>query len=87
MRIIQGFTWCKILFNFGPYGNLTSVRQQHTDNGAFLCCLFYREQCFAGHPSIGHSLVISFTGTLAYDDVEAVVAEVTGLSRTLDTIT
>ena len=86
MREIKCLACGEIGFQTGPQLHLGCVRKQHTDNGATLGCLFEREKCFAGHPTVGHCFVVSFPFTLSDDHIEAIVAEVASLAGTLDTI-
>ena len=87
MRIVESLTLCEILFDGRPSLDLSCIREEHTDDGTLFCGLFDREECFARHPSVSHGLVIGFTLTLSHDNVESVVAQVTSLTRSLNTIT
>ena len=86
MTIIEGLTLCKILLKLRPNGNLTGIGKQHADDGSFLGSLLYGEQSLARYPSIGNSLVVGLTLTLAYNYIETIIPKVACLTRTLNTI-
>ena len=70
-------------FYNGPCGNLPGIGEQHTDDCSALGSLLDGEERLARYPSVGHRLVESLALALSDNDVEAVVAQVTGLSGTL----
>ena len=53
---------------------------------ALLAGLLDAEESFTRHPSVGHSLVKSLAGALAYDDIESVVSEVHALAGALHAV-
>ena len=87
MRIVQGLTWLQILLDSGPYLNLTSITQQHAKDSTLLGSLLDREEGFTGNPTIGYSFLVGLALTLSNDYVETIVAQVTSLTRSLNTVT
>ena len=49
-------------------------------------CLLDAEEGLAGYPTVGDGLVVGFTGALANDYIESVVAQIKALSRALHAI-
>ena len=73
--------------NLWPACNLTGIRKQHADDSTFFSSFLDREQSLTRNPTILQTLLVGLTLTLSDDDVETIIAKVTSLTRTLDTIT
>ena len=86
VAVVQGLAGLQILLDGRPLLHLTSIREQHAEDGALLGCLLNAEQGLAGHPAVGYCLVVGLALTLANNHVETVVAQVASLSGTLDAI-
>ena len=86
MREIQGLARGQVLLHHRPNLNLGRVGHQELDDGSPFAGLFNLEQVYPGHPAVGHGLVEGLAFALAHDHIEAVIFQVEGLARTLDTI-
>ena len=86
VRVIKSLARGEIGFDFWPNGYLTSVGKQHANDSAFLYGFLNWKQGLAWHPSVFQTFIISLAFTLTYYHVETIVAQVTSLTRTLNTI-
>ena len=86
MGEIERLAGGQVLLDHGPLGDLGGVGEQVFDHGRLLAGFLDAEEGLAGHPAVSDSLVVGLAGALADDDVDAVVLEVQGLSRALDTV-
>ena len=83
---VEGLAGGEVRFDGRPKLHLCSVGEEHADDGSFLSGFFEREESLARHPSVSDGFFVGLALTLSDDDVETVVAEVAGLSGTLDAI-
>ena len=86
MREVKSLASRQMRLQRRPYRHDGCIGKQTHHNGALLGCFLDTEQGFAGYPSIGNSFLKSLARTLSNDNVEAVVAQVASLTRTLYTI-
>ena len=82
----ESLTGGKVLLDGGPLGDNGSIGEKTHDDSATLAGLLDGEESLAGHPSVGHSLVIGLAFALTYNHIEAIVAKVEALAGTLHTI-
>ena len=87
VREVERLARREVLFDGGPYGDLTRVGQQVLDDRRALGGLFDAEERLARLPAVGDGLLPALAAlALAHDDVQAVVPEVERLPRTLHAV-
>ena len=86
MAVVERLSRGEIFLDSRPHLNLAGIREQHAHDGALFGGLFDGEQGLARHPSVGDCLFIGLAFALSDDDVEAVVAQVAGLTRALNAV-
>ncbi len=89
MAEIEGVAFLKMFFDLGPDLHLGGVTDEHADDRATFGSLFQIEQGFAGNPAVLYGTLPVFFEfrSLAHNDIEAIVAQVKRLGRSLDAIT
>ena len=83
MGEIQRLACSEVGLDFRPQLHLRGIGKQHAYDCTLLGSFLDGEQRLARHPSVGHSLVVCFALTLAYDDIEPIVTQVASLTGTL----
>ena len=83
MREIKRLAGSEVLLQSGPYAHHSCIGKQTHHDGALVGSLFDGEERLAWNPSVGLCLLESLALTLAYNHVEAVVAQVASLTGTL----
>ena len=86
VREVQGLACAQVLLQGGPYAHYGRIGEQAHNDACLVGSLLDGEQGFTGNPTVGNSLLIGLTLTLANDNVETVVAEVASLTRALNAI-
>ena len=86
MAEIEGLACRKVFLDVRPLGYLGCIAKQHADNRGTFAGFFNAEERFSWHPSVGNRFLKSFSGALAYDYTETIIAQITSLTWSLNTV-